>query len=389
MVDESSSYRNYARGIKRMLFFAGLWPTREWACSAYQVLCFFNTLGCFAVSCAAFNFGRENYHNLELLTESIGVTGSYLSTVLKAVCFRINYRELVDLHCTLGEYFEESLSNAKIRNEIFDQLNIYTKSFYVLTVLLFVTCLLVLVVPVIVICILLSKGVYPLIYLLPYSGKYPWSFEGGSFVYYLHYFWQILAVFYLYVVTMGVDSLFGYYVFQIRAIFQLMAHRMRSIGCPGEDNRKIVRMCVETHRVLAKCCNQVEMIYGPIVLWIFITSAIIMCTVIFRISQAEHLTVAQMVYFFAYMAVKLFQAFMYAWYGGVIITESEEYRNVVYDCDWPGSGDKSLMNDVLIMMCVQPMKLTACKFLIISTDMFAAIVNTTMSYFFLLRTLDG
>nr|AXM05136.1 odorant receptor [Campoletis chlorideae] len=422
MVDQLSSYRKYVRRIRGLLLFTGLWPSRKWAGSAYRFIPFINGIVCFSLSCAVLSFCGDQFNNLELLTKGFGIVGSYWTAVLKVLCFRINHKELVDLHRTLEKYFEESLSNDKIRKQIFDPLTIFVVPFYALTILLFISTLAFFIAPVILVCVQLSNGIYPVKYLLPNPGKYPYSFEGGSLVYYVHYAWQMLAATYLLCLTSGVDSLFGYYVFQMHAIFQLMNHRMNNLGLADQDNGSIVRECVKMYQMLAKCRDHLQLIYGPIVFWIFLTSAIILCSQIFQASQTGQLTVGRAVLFVTYFALKLLQALMYAWYGSVIVTEvgklkklilffcpikqrfwslvfcseilfanekqSEKFRDAVYCCDWPGSGDKSLMNDVLIMMCNKPLGITACKFLIISTNMFTTIINTTMSYFFLLQTLD-
>ncbi|XP_043286331.1 odorant receptor 13a-like [Venturia canescens] len=389
MVDELSSYRNYVRRLRGLLLIAGLWPTRKLDCSAYHFMCYFNTFGCFILSCATLNYGRVHSNDLELLTKSIGVAGSFVSATLKVTCLRMNYKMLADLQHTLEKYFEESITNPKIRTEVFSHLNIYSQPFYVFSMVVFLLIFLILIAPPIVICIELSKDIYPLHYLLPYAAKYPWSFEGASFLYYVHYVWQSSSALYLFLVTSGVDSLFGYYVFQMRAIFRMMSHQLKILTHTDENKRKIIREIVNMHQVLSKCRDQVEMIYGPIILWIFISSAVIICTLVFQATQTREQSVRHAVLFFVYITVKLVQAFMYAWYGSVVITESEEFRIAIYSCDWPGSGDKYLMNNILIMMCTRPMGFTACKFLIISTDMFTTIINTSMSYFFLLRTMDA
>nr|AXM05193.1 odorant receptor [Campoletis chlorideae] len=388
MVDQLSSYRNYVRRIRGLLLFSGLWPTRKWNCLAYRFIPFFNALVCFTMSCAVLNFCREHFNNLDLLTKGFGLMGSYLTSVLKVVCFLINHKELVDLHETLEKYFEKSLSTPEIRIEILNPLNIFVKPFHVITFLLFTGTIVYLVTPLIIISVQLLHEVHPLKFKLPFPTKYPWSFEGGGLIYCVHYSWEIMAGLYLSSVTSGVDSLFGYYVFQIRAIFRLMSHRMRNLGAGDEDSGKIIRECAEMHRMLAECRDQLQMIYGPIIFWIFLTSATIMCTLIFQASQTQEWTVGRAVVFFVYISLKLLQALMYAWYGSIIFTESEVFRDAVYSSDWAGSGDTSLMNNILIMMCHKPMVLTACKFLVISTDMFSAIVNATMSYFFLLQSVD-
>ncbi|XP_043286945.1 odorant receptor 13a-like isoform X1 [Venturia canescens] len=312
--------------------------------------------------------------------------GREFTPQMRVICFLVNHKELVDLHRTLEKYFDETLNTPQV--QIFDSLSVFVKPSFAITILVFIGTLVFFITPLIVIIVQLSSDMHPLKFVLPYPGKYPWSFEGGGFVYYVHYAWEILAGLYLFCVTSGVDSLFGYYVFQIHAIFRLMSHRMRSVGVADQDNGKIIRECVKMHRVLGQCRDQLQAIYGPIVFWIFLTSAVIMCTLIFQASQTRQWTVGYAILFTVYISMKLLQALMYAWYGSIVHAESEDFRDAVYNCGWPGSGDTSLMNNILIMMCHQPMVLTACKFLIISTDMFTAIVNATMSYFFLLQTLD-
>nr|AXM05197.1 odorant receptor [Campoletis chlorideae] len=386
MVDQLSSYKNYVRGIRGLLLFAGLWPTRKWNCFAYRSISLLNALMCFTMSCVVLNFCCEHSNNLDLLTKSIGIMGSYLSSVLKVICFLVNRKELVDLHRNLEKYFDRTLNNPSVI--IFDSLKIFVKPSFAITILVLIGTLVFFLTPLIVIFVQLSNDIHPVKFILPYPAKYPWSFEGGGLVYYVHYAWEILAGSYLFCVTCGVDSLFGYYVFQMHAVFRLMSHRMRSLGFTDEDHRKIIRESVEMHQMLAKSRDQLQMIYGPIIFWIFLTSAIIMCTLIFQASQTKQWTVGYAILFTVYISMKLLQAFMYAWYGSIVYTESEHFREAVYGCGWPGSGDASLMNNILIMMCQQPMVLTACKFIIISTDMFTAIANATMSYFFLLQTLD-
>nr|UEN71259.1 olfactory receptor 76 [Gregopimpla kuwanae] len=344
---------------------------------------------CFTMSCVVLNFCRDHLTNLDLLTKSIGIMGSYLSAVLKVICFLVNRKELMELHQTLEKYFDETFTcDPEVRIGIFDSLSIFIRPSFAITILVFIGTLVFFLTPLIVLFVQYSHDVHPLKYILPYPGKYPWIFEGGGFVYYVHYSWEILAGLYLFCVTSGVDSLFGYYVFQIHAIFRMMSHRMRNLSSDDEDYGATIRDCVYKHRMLGHCKDLFQKIYGPIVLWMFLTSAIIMCTLIFQASETPEMTIGYAILFTVYISMKLLQALMYAWYGGIVYTESEEFREAVYASGWPGSGDKTLMSNILIMMSHKPLVIVACKFLTVSTDMFANIVNATMSYFFLLQTLD-
>ncbi|XP_011307601.1 uncharacterized protein [Fopius arisanus] len=67
-------------------------------------------------------------------------------------------------------------------------------------------------------------------------------------------------------------------------------------------------------------------------------------------------------------------------------SQSDEYREAIYQVDW--FSKKSVMTSVIIMLSQKPLKLTACKFFVVSVEMFVMILQTTISYFFLLKTLD-
>lgn len=206
------------------------------------------------------------------------------------ICFLINRKQLVKLHRTLEKHFQEIIDDPVRRGGIFDSLSVFVHPSVTITILLFIGTLVFFLTPLIVLAVQYSNEVHPLKFILPYPGKYPWWFEGGGAVYYLHYGWEVLAGSYLFCVTSGVDSLFGYYIFQMHVIFRTMSISMRSLDSADDDlSGTILRDCVFKHRMLARCRDDLQRIYGPIVLWMFLTSAIIMCTLIFQASEVIRL----------------------------------------------------------------------------------------------------
>ncbi|XP_034934798.1 uncharacterized protein [Chelonus insularis] len=77
---------------------------------------------------------------------------------------------------------------------------------------------------------------------------------------------------------------------------------------------------------------------------------------------------------------------MYSWSGTHLTMESEEYMNAIYSANW--YGDKHFMTAVVIMLQQKPLILTACNFSNVTIDIFTKILNTTISYYFLLKTLE-
>ncbi|KAI4493119.1 hypothetical protein M0802_009669 [Mischocyttarus mexicanus] len=89
-----------------------------------------------------------------------------------------------------------------------------------------------------------------------------------------------------------------------------------------------------------------------------------------------------------YGLLKMTQAFIYSWYGNILAVESDTYRRNVYCCGWYEDGNIELMKDVLFILAQKPIVLTACHFFHISLDLFVKILNTSLSYYFLLQTID-
>ncbi|XP_032690141.1 odorant receptor Or2-like [Odontomachus brunneus] len=93
--------------------------------------------------------------------------------------------------------------------------------------------------------------------------------------------------------------------------------------------------------------------------------------------------------FFSYMMVKVIQTLMYTWYGTVITHESENFREGIYCSNWPHvAGERSLRPRMIIMLMQKPMMIKALKLCTLSVEMFVNVMNTTISYYFLLQTLN-
>ncbi|XP_034934703.1 odorant receptor 13a-like [Chelonus insularis] len=152
------------------------------------------------------------------------------------------------------------------------------------------------------------------------------------------------------------------------------------------DSDVMIKKCVEQYCTIIKCRNNLQKVFGPIVLWIMCTNAVILCMVIFQITNMKTISKGRAFLFASYTSLKLTQAFLYAWAGTCLTTESENCGDAVYDSNW--HGKQRFMTSVTIMLTQKPIIMTACNFATVSLDIFVMIVNTTISYFFLLRTLE-
>lgn len=88
--------------------------------------------------------------------------------------------------------------------------------------------------------------------------------------------------------TSSVDSLFSLYLFQMMGYIKMMGHLLPKpndrIGC-----NNIIRECIYLHKILLNCRNIIQKIYGPIILWMMTTHAIILCAQLFQISQVNNI----------------------------------------------------------------------------------------------------
>nr|AQN78411.1 olfactory receptor 9 [Meteorus pulchricornis] len=228
-----------------------------------------------------------------------------------------------------------------------------------------------------------SHNIQPIQYTLVYPTGYPWSIDPPGFRYKIHFIIESVATLALFCITVGIDSLFTLYGWQMVAQFREMSHRITHIS-DKDDTRNVLRECVLQHQKMIKCRDILQKIYGPVILWIITTNAVILCSLLFQFSQVK--SIGRGISFLTYIMLKLMQTFMYSWTGTQLTTASDDYRDAVYAANW--YQDKSLMSSFLIILTQKPLILTACNFSNVTLDMFIMVLNTTISYFFLLRTLE-
>ncbi|XP_034934709.1 uncharacterized protein [Chelonus insularis] len=186
-------------------------------------------------------------------------------------------------------------------------------------------------------------------YILPYPSAFPWSVPFTGLIYRLHFLFESLASWAILVLTAGYDSIFIFFVFLMIGKLREISHSLTHIDAKS-DSKVIVKRCVSQYCVLLKCRDNLQKIFGPVILCMMATNAIVLCTQMYQ------------------------------------MTQSDAYRNAIYATNW--YGDKRFMTAIVIMLQQKPLVLTACNFSIVSIDIFTKILNTTISYYFLLKTLE-
>ncbi|KAG6797616.1 hypothetical protein HZU73_06936 [Apis mellifera caucasica] len=112
-----------------------------------------------------------------------------------------------------------------------------------------------------------------------------------------------------------------------------------------------------------------------------------MCSIIFQLFQVNGINIYKIGTFMIYLMLKLIQTFLYSWPGDVIFTESEFLRRNVYCSCWYDKNT-SFAKYFLLVLAQRPIVLKACSLVQVTMDLLAKIMNTTISYYFLLETMN-
>nr|XP_033342113.1 uncharacterized protein LOC117229633 [Megalopta genalis] len=144
-----------------------------------------------------------------------------------------------------------------------------------------------------------------------------------------------------------------------------------------EAHRRLLRKCVDRHATLVACGDGIQEVYAPVVLSFTLTNGIGMCSMIFeilRLLQAEEIPIEKVCVLVLYTLSKMIQTLIYAWPGNMITSEvcitycSAENRNKNLYLSKPRA---STPRDLIL------------------SNVYFQIINKTISYYFLLVTLDN
>ncbi|XP_034934712.1 uncharacterized protein [Chelonus insularis] len=289
---------------------------------------------------------------------------------LKIVCLIIYREEIVELYNLLDGHITDLLKKEHLSHFVLHKVTRYRYLSLGGLISVFIVNFIFNIMPIVKIISNYIHQVQPNYHIFPYPSWFPWPIPFNGIVYRLHFVYETLTSVTVIIVSPGVDSIFVFFVFlmisQLREISYAITHIDEKNG-----NNIIVKKCINQYCILLKCRDNLEKIYGPIILCLMTTNAIVLCTSIYQISQMQSISIFKIILFFAYITVKLIQTYMYSWCGTHLTMESEECRNAIYAANW--YGDKRFMNSIMIMLQQRPLVITACNMSIVSIDIFSKI----------------
>ncbi|XP_043270209.1 odorant receptor 67a-like [Venturia canescens] len=385
MANPLVTYDRYSGALKKLLLVTGLWPVVN-PSVFYRLISFVNIAAELWLAFSIFNFARLHMANFKLLIGSLGLGLGFLISTQKMISLKVHRDRLLDLQTSLQAGFSRDLEDPELRPILLSPMLTYYRPSLFFAIVAYTLCALYVTAPIRAIMIQLIHGANEIKCILPMPTAYPWSIGGtNKWFFSIVYGYEFYIFFCITCVASSVDGLFGFYIFQIAGQLRTISYRLRTLKS-NENYQEIIKECVSRHQILMRCQAHLEQIWGPIVLSITVLNAMIMCAFIWQIS---HMDPRKAVTFIIFIITKAIQSLFYGWFGSTLTTENDKLREAIYAIDWPGSGHKSLMTSVLTMIsCSKPIVLRACSVGTISVDMFVAVCNTAVSYYFMLRTLE-
>nr|AQN78461.1 olfactory receptor 59 [Meteorus pulchricornis] len=380
---KSSEYHTYRNIIKWLLIMLGLYPLEK-AGLFYRSLPYIHVFLNIGTSFGMVGFLRANITNVVVVIKRLGVLVSFLSVALKVIVMIINRNDTKELFITLDVYFNNLINNPRYTKIVTNGMTAFRRLSWTVSILSCLSGIVIIITPVILVIYQHKHHVQPIKFILPNHSIYPWYIEPNGLSYKLHYIFESMATVSLVAVTSSVEPLFTLYVVQMIGRLREMSYCITHFDETNADS--VIRECIFQHKILLRCRDLVQTIFGPLILWMVVTNAIILCLGIFQLSQMKTISAGQAIFFIAYVGTKMTQTFICGWTGTRLTAESEDYRAAIYAANW--QGNKQHMKSVVIMLSQKPLTLTACHFSTISVDLFVSVLNTTMSYFFLLQTLQ-
>lgn len=193
----------------------------------------------------------------------------------------------LELYTILHNYHTKCLADETRRNFVLERVTGFRRLTWILTILVYSGCMMYFLIPIIFIIVQMRHHVTAIKYILPVPALYPWEIHPGGLLYKLTYIFETYNILCLGIVTCGVDSLFGYYIFHIIGQLRVLGYEMKNLQ-PCDTDQQVIHVWVDKFLDMKKCCKILQKIYGPIVLWQVVTNSAVICTVLFQISQVSY-----------------------------------------------------------------------------------------------------
>ncbi|XP_043279602.1 odorant receptor 13a-like [Venturia canescens] len=243
----------------------------------------------------------------------------------------------------------------------------------------------------------------------PFPAAYPTFFYKSPF-YEMTYVSQMLATSFCGLLILAMDTLVATALFHTCGHFEILHRNLLALDnyidqpeyveknetdeitkCSGELSwtvEKRLNRIVSHHQVIIRFSDSVEKAFNLILFLQVFASSLLICLVGFQLSTTTA-NAYKLAEYFSYLLMAMFQMLLFCWPGDKIIYHSSTIGNAAFSVKWYDSSSYIKMGIFFIILRSQkPNCLTAGKFYKMCMTSFATILNTSLSYFMLLRSIN-
>nr|AXF48769.1 odorant receptors OR13 [Lobesia botrana] len=164
--------------------------------------------------------------------------------------------------------------------------------------------------------------------------------------------------------------------------------KRRPTGAPIDNSIMKLKNSIIHYDELGKFCDTIESVFSMTLFVQFSMASCIICVVLFRFTLP-----APWQYFIflgSYMFIMIIQILVPCWFGTRIQDKSQLLSHAVYSCDWCAKSRyfKSSLR-LFVERANKPLSITAGKMFPLSLTTFTSIMNSSYSFFTLLRHMQS
>ncbi|XP_011307595.1 odorant receptor 47a-like isoform X2 [Fopius arisanus] len=307
------------RQLKNRMIFIGTWPVSN-PNIFYRAISIFDIICIILLGIMVMRFASANISNINLMVRGFSLGGSFFTIAFKIGLFVFHKETALELKVILRKYQTELLAHKKFKYLVLENFGGFRRVITLLDIFVFLGCLMYSLTPIVMMIIRVQKHGQPVKYLLPTPALYPWKIPPGGLLYIITYICETYIIWCMYPVTAGMDPMFAYFIYQITSQLRVMSYQMKNLPS-AEDLNDFIRKWMMKFLVMKKCCDNLQKIYGPLILWQVITNSTVICTILFQILQGGASAV-QIILVLGHCAGKIMQTYTYAWAGSQLTTES-------------------------------------------------------------------
>ncbi|KAI4473436.1 hypothetical protein M0804_015351 [Polistes exclamans] len=205
--------------------------------------------------------------------------------ILRLFMFIIYRKQFYELHSTLELMHNEVLENVQFRPIVLSTINLFRYPAYMVYYLILSTMSLYIFASIIIIGYEGIKDIQLKHYGLPFLTNFPWINGTPGIIYQIQFLFETQCIWFIAFFTGGVDSSYGFYIFQMIGLMRAMSFECKNAFKSSYELKNILHNCIKKQVRLLRCRDIIQQIYGPIVLDLMLTNAIVLCALIFQAFQ--------------------------------------------------------------------------------------------------------